>query len=1065
MKTIPFLTFFLALTASRDIPAQDRETILTDDPVAWWSLDEANDAIATDHIGSLRGKYVGIASRRGVSGLAANFAGQASGRVQISLDESHDVELENVLNGSFSLELWILDEALAPDGKTNYSLIYKADSKAFTRNSLWLYRARQDGRYYFRIHDSQDRKIQLALPNPAGKSAGDGKWHHLAVVINRDESKPQAIAYLDGKEVDRSTFDPGIAINNDGSLIVGNNFHHSAPWMGAIDELAIYDRPLSQKRVAAHFAAGEQEQMRSTTMADRIGNPAELFELKIRPLLIERCGDCHSGDLDSESVLRIDSRAALLKGGDFGPAIIPGRGADSLLIHAVKGSHKELRMPPENDEALSANEIALLQKWIDRGAVWGESSTVAANEASNEAEDISPRKLETDHWAFQPRKMVAPPDVSDSRWSKSEIDRFVEAKRRKASVNATAAADRYTLIRRATFDLTGLPPTVEEVDDFLHDTDDDMTAFARVIDRLLASQQYGEKQGRQWLDVARYADTQGDVGDYPIPTAYLYRNWVIDSFNADMPFDAFLQAQIAGDILAQAESDLDKARELVIATGFIALSRRFGNRKEDDMHQTIEDTIDTIGRGVLGLTLRCARCHDHKFDPVLNTDYYRLYGIFESTVYPWMGMSDQKSPSDLAPAIPDENSREVADEYWKLITRYEYQINNHFRPWLKPTLAAFKEVDEKLTKNKNDEELLKKQEEILSRHSGKFRELMLHGLDWVKKEKQRLAESPPVEFVFAVSEGKPHDARLHRRGNPKSLGPKVPRGFLQVFSPNPPNNLSGSGRLQLANWLTRSDHPLTARVIVNRVWQQHFGQGIVESADNFGHQGARPTHPQLLDWLADQFVRNGWSIKKLHRQIMLSETYRLASTADGNAQLLTSFQRRRLDAEEIRDAMLMVAGTLDRSQGQEHPFKPWYQARYSLNGPFHADFLTQRRSVYMITQRLFRDPFLGLFDGPDRNSSTASRDQSNVPSQALYLMNSPFVQEQSKALAGRLVGNNERDSIRQLYLLAFAREPFDDEFAAVQQFLSHYRTKSTDEDALVALCRAVLTSNEFFFVD
>ena len=1060
---------FSVFIAPIDVRAEYPETVLTDKPVARWAFDESSGAIAADQVGGIKGNYVGVASRRGVRGLAANFAGPAAGRIQMLLDEQQVAHVEQVFNGSFSLELWLLDEAAVPNGKTNYSLIYKADSKAFTRNSLWLYRARQDGRYYFRIHDSHDRKIQLAVPNPAGKKAGDGKWHHIAVVIDRDQDKRQAIAYLDGKEVDRSRFDAGIAIDNNGSLIVGNNFYRNSPWVGAIDELVIYDKALPGERVAAHFVAGKKELSRRLASPSAIENREEFFELKIRPLLIERCADCHSGEPDAESVLRVDSRAALLAGGDYGRAIIPGRGADSLLIHAVRRSHKELRMPPEKEDALTAAEIALLERWIDGGAVWGKQSTTSPTTNPDQTVDsVTTRTLKTDHWAFQPRKPVAPPKIDDRRWSSSEIDRFVEANRRRLGLAAVEAADRYTLIRRATFDLIGLPPTATEVDDFINDPDDDTTAFARLVDRVLASPHYGERQGRHWLDVARYADTQGDVGDYPIPTAYLYRNWVIDALNADMPFDAFVRAQIAGDILAQQSNDPVEAHGLVVATGFIALSRRFGNRKQDDMHQTIEDTIDTIGRGVLGLTLRCARCHDHKFDPILNTDYYRLYGIFESTIYPWMGMSDDKSPSNLSPALPDANLQTVATEYWQLITRYEYQINNHFRPWLKPTLDAFRKVDEQLERaNRHTKVKLRKERgKLLARHSGKFRELMLHGLDWVKKEKQRLAKSPPVQFVFAVSEGDPHDARLHRRGNPKRLGLKVPRGFLQIFAPQPPKISAGSGRLELANWLTQPEHPLTARVIVNRIWQQHFGRGIVETADNFGHQGAEPTHPQLLDWLAEQFVRDGWSLKKLHRRIILSQTYRLASTADTDTKSFTSFHRRRLDAEDIRDAMLAIAGTLDRSQGQSHPFKPWYTARYSLNGPFHAEFPTQRRSVYMMTQRLFRNSFLGLFDGPDRNLSTSVRKRANVPSQALYLMNSSFVQQQSEALASRLkAASNQRQQVQTLYQFAFAREPRHEEFATIETFLRNYRATSQTQDALVALCRAILTSNEFFFVD
>jgi len=839
----------------------------------------------------------------------------------------------------------------------------------------------------------------------------------------------------------------------------------------------------------------------------------EFFELHVRPLLVEKCGDCHSGTDDAASVLALRSRDDLLQGGDFGPAVIPGRAADSLLIQSVKRIHKELRMPPDEADALSRDEVELLTRWVDEGAVWGEPSRALSGDQPEISSQRSTGQtstrpsLESDLWSLQPVKHVEPPAVEDARWSRSEIDRFIEAARRGRELVATQRADRRTLLRRATFDLTGLPPEPDDVAAFLNDVASDEVAFARVVDRLLASKGYGERQGRLWLDVARYADTQGDVGDFPIPEAWRYRNWVIDSLNADLPYDRFLQAQIAGDILAAEAPDEQTARGLVVATGFVALSRRFGNTKKDDIHLTIEDTLDTLGRGVLGLTLRCARCHDHKFDPVLMTDYYGLYGIFESTIYPWMGASNEKSPSALAPALPSDEAQKQAEGYWKLITRYEYQINNHFRPWLKPTLDKFKQVAKQLADLKKSGEstssdadvaeiakLEKRREELLARHGGKFRELMLHDLNWVRKEKSRLADNPTVDFVFAVTEGQPGDTRIHRRGNPKQKGDVTPRRFLQVIDgESVPAIEVGSGRLELARWLTRPDHPLTSRVIVNRIWQQHFGRGLVATPDDFGHQGQAPSHPELLDWLAATFVADGWSLKKLHRRIMLSETYALSSevepdsnnmAADPDNVYLWKQPRRRLDAESIRDAMLAVSGMLDRTQGQEHPFKPWHAARYSLNAPFHEDFPTNRRSVYLMTQRLFRHPFLGLFDGPDRNSSTSRRTSTNVPGQALYLMNSPFVKQQAEAFARRIeaeIGAGEvpassisaepgKLDVRQLdriYQLAFSRSPAPTEKQMLLEFLKHYRARSNGEtrDSLVALSRVVLTSNEFFFVD
>ncbi|MEO2018154.1 MAG: PSD1 and planctomycete cytochrome C domain-containing protein, partial [Fuerstiella sp.] len=745
----------------------------------------------------------------------------------------------------------------------------------------------------------------------------------------------------------------------------------------------------------------------------------EFFELKVRPLLLDRCATCHTGEPDADAPVSMLSRAAIVAGGDYGAAIVPGRSEDSLLVHAVRRTHKELRMPPDEDDRLTREETDIIARWIDDGAVWpGSDRTpdITTSDGADAHSTLIPFDAALD-WAFRPRQDTTPPDIIDPRWSTSAIDRFVHARRLDDGVTTTATADRRTLIRRVTLDLTGLPPAPHDVASFVNDPADDETAFAAVVDRLLASDQYGERQGRLWLDVARYADTQGDVGDIPIQTAWRYRNWVINALNRDMPYDQFLRAQLAGDILSLTTEDEQLKRELTLATGFIALSRRFGNEKKESMHLTIEDTIDTIGRGVMGLTLRCSRCHDHKFDPISNADYYGLYGIFESTVYPWMGMSVEKSPSDLSPAIPGREAREIATRYWDLIAHYEYQINNHFRPWLKPTLVEFATVTGELkplaaklatlqgqpdTDANQFNELQRqinvlsaRREKLLKTRGGKFRELMLHDLTWIKNEKLHLAMNPEVDLVFAVGEGNSHDAKLHRRGNPANLGDVVPRNFISTITEaNRPPIGSGSGRLELAQWLTHPDHPLTARVIVNRLWQQHFGRGLVATPDNFGRQGTPPSHPELLDWLTNRFVEGGWSFKSLHRLMVSTQTYQLASTDLNDATayeqdpeniLLWRYARRRLDAESIRDSILAVSGQLQKTQPAAHDIDPWYKHRYSLNAPFHQEISTNHRSVYLLTQRLFRHSLLGLFDSPDRNTSTSRRDSSNVPAQALFL--------------------------------------------------------------------------------
>ncbi|MEM7011799.1 MAG: PSD1 and planctomycete cytochrome C domain-containing protein [Verrucomicrobiota bacterium] len=794
----------------------------------------------------------------------------------------------------------------------------------------------------------------------------------------------------------------------------------------------------------------------TTTIA---ADDAEFFESQVRPLLLDRCAKCHDGSASAESSLNVLSRKSLIDGSEFGPAILPGRAEESLLIHAVRRTHKELRMPPEELAPLTADQVAVLAKWIDDGAYWPDEETqIAAAYRENHGIAFDP---EID-WAFTPRKVASPTKMDGLS---NPIDRFLEAERRERGIAASPRADRQTLIRRLTFDLTGLPPAPEEVDAFVSDPAEDRDAFGNLVRQLLDSPRYGERQGRLWLDVARYADTQGDPGDYPINTAYLYRNWVINALNRDLPFDEFLRAQIAGDILAQQTDDKQKARDMTAATMFISLSRRFGNARKDSFHLTVEDTLDTVGRGVLGLTLRCARCHNHKFDPISQRDYYALYGIFESTIYPWMGMSTEKTPSDLSPAIPSAEGRQRVDDYWAKITRYEYQINNHFRPWLKPTLDEFKEVKKKLAEGGAEDEVATlgvRREELLGFRDGKFRELMLHGLQWLKDEKKQLGREPAVEMIYAVGDKEARDAKLHRRGNPENLGDVVPRGFVEAIHGLETEEISGSGRLQLANWLTNPNHPLTARVIVNRVWQQHFGRGLVSTADNFGRQGSLPSHPQLLDWLADRFVADGWSLKKLHRLILESEAYQLSSadqinSADPENVYLWKFSRRRLDSEAIRDSILFVSGQLDLEQPGAHEIPEWFDSRYGLNKPFREEIQTNHRSVYLLTQRIYRHSQLDLFDGPDRSSSVGQRTSSNTPAQALFLMNSDFVKTQATSLANRV------DGIDELFLRLYGRKPSEGERVEIEAFLTNY--EESGGDAWKGLCRTLLTSNEFFFID
>lgn len=751
--------------------------------------------------------------------------------------------------------------------------------------------------------------------------------------------------------------------------------------------------------------------------------PLEFFEKEVRPLLIAKCLDCHGGK-KTKAGLRLTSREEVLKGGDSGPSAVPGKPEASLLIKALHYADSP-RMPPK--EKLKDREIEILTKWVKLGVPWPEATVkpVATTEAFTVTE--AQRRF----WAFQPLKDIAPPRRADDRWSATPVDAFILAKLEERKLRPAPAADRRTLLRRATFNLTGLPPTPEELEAFEKDPTPD--AFARVVDRLLASPHYGERWGRHWLDVVRYADSAGETADYPAPEAWRYRDYVIAAFNADRPFDAFVREQLAGDVLA-ASAPPEKYADLVVATGYLAVARRFGFDSVADHYLTIEDTIDTLGKSFLGLTLGCARCHDHKYDPVSSLDYYGLYGIFDSTQYAFPGSEKEKRPRNLVPLLPPAEYARVVGPLQKRLAEVHAEIQK---------LAA-------------------QRAGTPVKPSGPMDEL--------KRERDTLASKiGAVPVAYAVGEGKAHNARLHRRGDPNILGPEVPRKFLTLFGDEAVRGDAGSGRLALASWLTSGPAaPLVARVMVNRVWQGHFGAGLVRTPNDFGTRGSPPTHPELLEYLAGRFVREGWSIKKLHRLIMLSAVYQQASgqpSADDPENLLLSrFPRRRLSAEEVRDAILAVSGDLDRTPGGAHPFPPASTWQFTQHNPFTAVYEHDRRSVYLMTQRIKRHPFLGLFDGADPNSTVGRRDTTTVPTQALFFLNDPFVHKKSAKLAERLARlPSDAARLERVCRLCYGRPPTPGEQRVAERFVASGAANASQ--AWAAWARVMLASNEFLYVD
>ena len=716
---------------------------------------------------------------------------------------------------------------------------------------------------------------------------------------------------------------------------------------------------------------------------ERTAESAALFENEVRPLLVKMCFECH-GPKKQKSSLRLDSRAHMLRGGERGPALVPGDPSRSLLIAVVSGRH-EIKMPPR--ETLSAPQVNALKKWIALGAPWSGTDNTLAVRTGGVTE------ADRQFWAFRPlSRPTVPAAAPDSLGN--PIDAFILRELRSRGLTQAAPADRRTLLRRATFDLIGLPPTPEVIDAFLADSSP--TAFAKVVDRLLASPHYGERWGRHWLDVVRYADTAGETADYPVPEARLYRDYVIASFNQDRPYDEFVREQIAGDLLAAAGPP-ERYAERVVATGFIAISRRFGFDPQNYHHLTIQDTIDTLGQAILGLTLGCARCHDHKYDPITREDYYALYGIFASTRYAFPGSEEKHRPADMVPLVP-----------------------------VKQAPGA-------------------------------------------------------IPVAYGVVEGKPQNAHIHIRGEPREPGPEVPRRFLEILGGDPlPKSANGSGRRELADWLTRPSNPLTARVMVNRIWQHHFGVGLVATENDFGTRGKRPTHPELLDYLAGRFQQSGWSIKAMHRLIMLSATYQQgsggaeAALADPDNQLLARFTRRRLDAEAIRDSLLCLGGNLDRTPGGPHPFPPVAQWNFTQHNPFSAVYDTPKRSVYLMTGRLKRHPYLALFDGPDTNASTPRRLPTTVPAQALFFMNDPFVHTQAAGLARRVLAARRAvdERLGLAFTLVLARPPTPEEVRDSRAFLDRYQQAlgnvpppEREIRSWAAFARTLLARSEFLYVE
>jgi cytochrome c553 len=816
------------------------------------------------------------------------------------------------------------------------------------------------------------------------------------------------------------------------------------------------------------------------------------FEKSVRPLLATHCTSCHStAEGKVKGGFSLDDMESILAGGSRGPAIVPGDPDQSRLIAAIGYEDPELAMPPKRK--LPDDAIKTLSEWVRRGAPFPATATKAADGTSGKlwgARDIDIAKAK-EFWAFRAPADVPPQVTGSSVWAWNDMDRYILASMQTHQLTPAEDADKLSWLRRVTFDLTGLPPTAEDIAAFEKDTTKD--AHAKVVDRLLAAPQFGERWGRHWLDVARFAESSGKEVNIAYPHAWRYRDYVIDAFQKDKPWNQFLKEQLAGDLLPAASAD--ELAEHQIATGFLALGSKGMNNRDRRQFQydLVDEQIDATTQAMLGLTVACARCHDHKFDPIPQADYYALAGIFLSTDthYGTYRSQGNNHPSELLTLSTDAKQFSNGPDQPESVRR--------------ELTAAVTRARSLLDANKSGAtrggDPIRAAQLLQARATLTIAEDMgqRYDDDGHATEKNRL-------YMGVVDKPRSQDARILERGEPTKPGQQIQRGFVQVLSKDDPTAITrGSGRLELAEWIASADNPLTARVAVNRIFAKLFGKGLVKTPDNFGVNGVPPTHPELLDHLARQFVAKGWSVKSMIRELVLSHTYRMSSKESQRAKdndpdndWLSHMPHRRLEGEAIRDAVLACAGTLDlkRPQGSsaasiEGPTERRRGSRVTIpTGPV--------RSVYL---PVFRDQVadeLDVFDFADPSFVTGQREETNVASQALLLMNNESVWKAAQSFAARLraTTEHEKDWITQAFVVALGRRPSSNELAAAKRFMTEFATanaspesrESRDNserrtrprrlrdrrdtgrdasppDALAALCQSLFLTAEFRYVD
>ena len=763
------------------------------------------------------------------------------------------------------------------------------------------------------------------------------------------------------------------------------------------------------------------------------------FEKEVRPVLVRHCHACHAATApEIRSGLRLDSRAAILAGGDGGEVVVVGQPARSRLLEVLTSRDPDVQMPPKSHGGpLPREAVAAIEEWIRRGLPMPTDEPPAAGRPDTRAA----------HWSFQPPRDHAPPTVADASWPRTDPDRFLLARLESAGLRPVAEADPATLFRRIHFDLSGLPPEPAEVEAFL--ADPSRERLLAEIDRLLASPRFGERWGRHWLDVARYAESSGKETDFAYPHAWRYRDYVVRALNADMPFDQFAMEQIAGDCFA-ARDDRERA-ELLVATGFLAVgakSHAERNRLQFEM-DVVDEQIDAVTQAFLGLTVACARCHDHKYDPISQRDYYALAGIFRSTDtrYGTIRVVQNANPGDLVElprtagqpdGVPplDARGREFL----------ENQLDRLADQFASLTAGGGRPDPGQAIRNRT----------LVATFSARL--------------ESYAADGTPRQFAMAALDRRvPRDSPLFLRGEVEKPGVVVPRGLPALAGGTRPD-AAESGRLELARWIAAADNPLTARVIVNRVWLQLFGRGLVNSPDNFGVAGEPPSHPELLDHLATRFVADGWKIKGLIRHLMASRAYALSTRHDPQAfeidpdnVLRWRMTPARLDAEAIRDGILFTAGTLDlrppAGSTVENIGEGFAAARLIARGqPLDETVFT--RAIYLPALRGTPLEPLALFDAPSPGVVTGDRPETTVPAQSLYLLNDRFVIRQAEEAAAWLAEEepNERRRATRAWLRFFGRQPSAAEIDAALDFV---RRRGQTTKAWTELCQALWASHEF----